>query len=43
MNYYKSYQDINSEALFLKVSIIDLLSIQQNNLYKLHNLDKSEP
>jgi hypothetical protein len=34
---------IFSEAVFLKVSIIDLLSIHQNNLYKLHNLDKSEP
>jgi len=43
MNYYKLYRDTNSEAVFLKVSIIDLLSIHQNNLYKLHNLDKSEP
>ena len=34
---------IFSEAVFLKVSIIGLLSIHQNNLYKLHNLDKSEP
>jgi len=42
MNYYKLYQDTNSEVVFLKVSIIDLLSIHQNNLYKLHNLDKSE-